>query len=137
MPIYVHSSIFRELSIVFLGGSAPQAASNGGGARAEDAAIQTLLELLCAGANIDRTNNDSECHYGIICDGCRREDFTGERYKCQICNDYDLCGACFRNGVSSKSHRTDHSMSKMPPRTCVKDCPLYQISLCKWIFFNF
>jgi hypothetical protein len=34
-------------------------------------------------------------HSGIICDKCRIRDFSGVRYKCVNCRDYDLCSSCF------------------------------------------
>ncbi|KAL3666547.1 hypothetical protein V7S43_008176 [Phytophthora oleae] len=33
-------------------------------------------------------------HLGFICDSCGETDFTGARFNCAICSDYDLCAAC-------------------------------------------
>ena len=37
-------------------------------------------------------------HPGIICDGCDKP-FSGFRYKCLKCPDYDLCGSCEMKGI--------------------------------------
>jgi len=36
----------------------------------------------------------SQRHFGVTCDGCQVRDFTGTRYRCLSCLDYDLCEAC-------------------------------------------
>ncbi|GMF10539.1 unnamed protein product [Phytophthora lilii] len=38
-------------------------------------------------------------HLGFICDSCGKTDFTGARFNCAVCSDYDLCAAC--NGKQS------------------------------------
>ncbi|ETL36987.1 hypothetical protein, variant 1 [Phytophthora nicotianae] len=72
-------------------------------------------------------------HLGFICDSCGETDFTGARFNCAVCNDYDLCASC--NAVQSceishryanvdgkwqrvynfKDHNTKHTMRKMLP----------------------
>ncbi len=48
-------------------------------------------------------------HHGIVCDKCRTKDFTGVRYKCANCRDYDTCGGEKRGGgggIASERLRT-------------------------------
>jgi len=52
-------------------------------------------------------------HYGVRCDGCAIRDYTGVRYKCQHCADYDLCHNCMINGVISNQHLTSHPMKSI------------------------
>ncbi|KAI6661274.1 E3 ubiquitin-protein ligase KCMF1-like isoform X1 [Oopsacas minuta] len=64
-------------------------------------------------------------HRGVSCDKCGRSGFTGKRYKCLLCFDFDLCADCFdslgdetaNNGRHTSSHpvqciltRTDMSL---------------------------
>lgn len=54
-------------------------------------------------------------HIGVTCDGCGKSNFSGLRYKCEECFDYDLCHECVINHVTSKSHQLSHSIVKIPP----------------------
>lgn len=36
-------------------------------------------------------------HMGITCDGCKKRNFVGKRFKCLVCPDFDLCEACEAN----------------------------------------
>ncbi|ELW66878.1 Sequestosome-1 [Tupaia chinensis] len=47
-------------------------------------------------------------HPNVICDGCNGP-VVGTRYKCSVCPDYDLCGACEGRGL----HR-EHSKLAFP-----------------------
>ena len=37
-------------------------------------------------------------HRGITCDDCYKKDFEGLRFKCLVCNNYDLCEDCIKKG---------------------------------------
>lgn len=43
----------------------------------------------------------------VMCEGCHRNGFTGFRYKCQKCFNYNLCQDCFWRGRNSGSHDSD------------------------------
>jgi E3 ubiquitin-protein ligase KCMF1 len=43
----------------------------------------------------------SNYHEGVSCDMCMKSNFTGKRYKCLICYDYDLCNQCHEQSISS------------------------------------
>ncbi|KFD70801.1 hypothetical protein M514_01246 [Trichuris suis] len=48
----------------------------------------------------------------VICDACGRDSFTGFRYKCQRCHNYQLCQECFWRGRVSGSHTNQHEMKE-------------------------
>ncbi|XP_064607388.1 dystrobrevin beta-like isoform X2 [Liolophura sinensis] len=48
----------------------------------------------------------------VQCEGCNRESFTGFRYKCQRCFNYQLCQDCFWRGRTSGNHTNDHEMKE-------------------------
>lgn len=49
------------------------------------------------------------------CDGpgCGRLLASGDRFKCAVCPDYDLCTACWRKGCFSLNHTAEHGMRKL------------------------
>jgi len=47
-------------------------------------------------------------HPGVTCDGCEQSNITGPRYKCVVCDDYDLCGRCEGEG-----RHPGHNMMKI------------------------
>ncbi|XP_068217091.1 dystrobrevin beta-like isoform X3 [Palaemon carinicauda] len=46
------------------------------------------------------------------CDGCRRENFSGLRYKCEKCHNYSMCQECFWLGRFSPPHSIDHQVKE-------------------------
>merc|ERR1712168_1593920 len=42
--------------------------------------------------------SEQAVHYGVTCDGCEMNPIIGNRYKCVVCDDYDLCGSCHAAG---------------------------------------
>ncbi|CAF2639110.1 unnamed protein product [Rotaria sp. Silwood2] len=53
-----------------------------------------------------------EQHNGIKCDGiCYKKDFTGLRFKCDTCPNYNLCETCaIDKHVCTKNHDRDHPL---------------------------
>jgi len=45
--------------------------------------------------NDDRApSQEFQTHHGVTCDACEKHPIEGYRYKCVVCDDYDLCGSC-------------------------------------------
>merc|ERR1712212_625881 len=42
----------------------------------------------------DVSSKESQIHSGVVCDACEKTPIVGHRYKCVVCDDYDLCGSC-------------------------------------------
>jgi len=42
----------------------------------------------------DSVQEESQVHSGVTCDSCNKKPIEGYRYKCVVCDDYDLCGVC-------------------------------------------
>ena len=43
-----------------------------------------------------QTNN--AVHLNVVCDGCEMANIRGSRFKCLVCDDYDLCEKCCFKG---------------------------------------
>lgn len=46
------------------------------------------------------------------CDVCQREGFSGFRYRCAKCHNYQLCQDCFWRGRVSGPHTNDHEVKE-------------------------
>ncbi|KAI7841867.1 hypothetical protein COHA_004396 [Chlorella ohadii] len=56
-------------------------------------------------------------HLDITCDGCETEPIVGHRYKCCVCEDIDLCGACMRALVAARVKMSQEAAPRpAPPR---------------------
>jgi len=42
----------------------------------------------------NETSQEVQVHPGVTCDACDKQPIEGNRYKCVVCEDYDLCGSC-------------------------------------------
>jgi tetratricopeptide (TPR) repeat protein len=50
---------------------------------------------------------------GFSCDGCT-ESIVGERYRCLVCDNFDLCRACHDKPFLSDTHLRDHVLRRFP-----------------------
>jgi len=55
------------------------------------------VDVKCQKKTYDARNDssqDSQIHHGVTCDACEKTPIEGNRYKCVVCDDFDLCGSC-------------------------------------------
>lgn len=60
---------------------------------------------------IPRMSRNMSRHNGVSCDACGKGGFSGNRYKCLVCYDFDLCSDCYSSGETGTGrHTTSHPM---------------------------
>jgi len=52
----------------------------------------------------EEDDNDEVVHHDVTCDSCNQSPIRGVRYKCSVCNNYDLCANCESFGKHDSSH---------------------------------
>ena len=60
--------------------------------------------------NFSNIKDENASHLNVECDSCLISDFSIYRYKCLICDDYDLCGSCFEKRQVTKDHKLEHAL---------------------------
>jgi len=61
---------------------------------------------------LEQLLNDKTDSPSFVCDRCDQK-IQGIRWKCQVCEDYDLCNDCFHcSNKDDGNHRADHKMEK-------------------------
>lgn len=61
-----------------------------------------------------------EVNDSVNCDGCKKGEFTGLRFKCDSCADYDLCEKCATTGVITNEHQSTHPLILTSRRVIVQ-----------------
>jgi len=54
-------------------------------------------------------------HSGFECDCCHASDFTGLRFHCNECQNFDLCARCHAQNATAGSHTPSHKMTAIEP----------------------
>ena len=58
--------------------------------------------------DIDRKNINRIIHKGLICCNCLKKDFSGKRFICSECNNYNLCQECENILYIKEIHSREH-----------------------------
>lgn len=61
---------------------------------------------------LQRFSTVEQIVHPTMCSVCHRENFVGFRYRCQRCNNYQLCQDCFWHGRTSLTHKNDHEVKE-------------------------
>lgn len=77
-------------------------------------------------SKVDSSSSSQAVHAGIVCDGCNVSPVLGDRFKCTICVDFDLCSKCENSGKSFGRHSAQHNMIKVaaPGQPIRPRCPV-------------
>ena len=70
---------------------------------------ENLLGLLLELLENTKSSSNQDAH-PCTCDNCEKSHFLEYRYKCLICDDYDLCGSCFEKRKINKTHQINHPL---------------------------
>ena len=73
------------------------------------ALVQSKLKILESKLYNEIKNSDQPIHNGIKCNLCGTNNIRGIRYKCSICDNYNLCEKCEENS----NHDEDHILLKL------------------------
>jgi len=56
-----------------------------------------------------RIEDHRDEHQLIVCDGCEADPLVGDRFKCMVCDNFDLCGSCMQsNDIGVVEHISRH-----------------------------
>ncbi|XP_028128901.2 E3 ubiquitin-protein ligase KCMF1-like [Diabrotica virgifera virgifera] len=58
---------------------------------------------------------------GFSCNSCQIQVLLGQRYKCLVCYDYDLCEKCYEHEAKINGHKTDHPFQGLITRSDPED----------------
>ncbi|VDK27928.1 unnamed protein product [Anisakis simplex] len=72
-------------------------------------------------------------HNGVVCDECDKE-VVGIRYKCAVCDDYDLCEECERKGKHSQHSMIRYATPNMPVGDSMLTICLFSVHVF-WVIF--
>jgi len=120
--IALHLPILMSFSTEAIAAWIPHLASVLGHHRTfEQSSMSSFFPLMCAfmsqhgdysgcmpSHQSDVDSNGEIIHYGVRCDACNISPIKGNRFKCAVCGNFDLCGQC----ESFHKHDPNHPLIK-------------------------
>jgi hypothetical protein len=74
-----------------------------------------------------KSEEENIVHAGVVCDGCGKRGFSGIRFKCTVCPDFDLCEVC----ETKRIHDANHPMTRIvKPVNYGRGCPYFRPNGC-------
>ncbi|THH31949.1 hypothetical protein EUX98_g2227 [Antrodiella citrinella] len=67
-------------------------------------AYEAARKSMLHSRGLEKQATTGEAHAYITCDVCRAHDFSGIRFKCLECDDYDMCEKCMWTSAGASSH---------------------------------
>eukprot|EP01113_Clastostelium_recurvatum_P044791 TRINITY_DN75_c0_g1_i1.p1 TRINITY_DN75_c0_g1~~TRINITY_DN75_c0_g1_i1.p1 ORF type:complete len:496 (+),score=181.84 TRINITY_DN75_c0_g1_i1:97-1584(+) len=60
----------------------------------------------------ESSSEEPSVHRHVTCDGCKTSPIVGPRFKCKVCDDFDLCASCESKNMTVGTHNPTHTMIK-------------------------
>jgi hypothetical protein len=75
--------------------------------------LLNLLSSLLIGTLKKNNSKRFKLHENVVCDSCNSNNIVYNRYKCFICENYDLCSLCFENRIFKQNEKNPHQISHL------------------------
>lgn len=88
--------------------------------------LENVAKLFEKAQNVQKVSNENNqvVHESVKCDECHVNPIRGDRYKCTVCIDYDLCSKCEDAAYKANSHPHNFIRIRIPESSIVRSSVL-------------